>query len=124
MSKPKSKSHDLPSKRNAPRKSGKRGIKPLDEGDELLTTPATGKQGRLPTMEDAHIEALEDCAREYANLRDDRMRLLTKEIEQKEILHAMMTKYDKKVYRVSDMEITVVQKDETVRVKLLNKEKD
>lgn len=115
--------HALPSKKNAPKKTGKSGIKPLDEGKELLTTPTTGKQGRLPTMEEYHLEDLEEAALAYAAVRDERQALTRKEVDAKDILHTLMKRHDKKVYRVSEMTIEIVAKDETVKVKI-TKDKD
>ena len=130
----------LPAK--APKKSGKRGIGPLDpEKDfsepvkqepvpekskpELLSeaNKKRGKTKRLPGMEDAEIEALEDAAKEYANVRDDRMNLTREESGLKETLLELMKKHKKEVYRHDGVEVKIVHEEETVRVKIL-KEKD
>jgi len=125
--------------RTAPRRSGRRGVGPvpLDEGKdfnesvkteaaaepqpELLETPETprGKTKRLPGMEDAVIDELEDAAREYANVRDERMELTKSETVEKEKLLGLMKKHDKKIYRHEDIEIKVVPEGETVKVRIL-----
>jgi len=88
---------------------------------ELLETPETprGKTKRLPGMEDAVIDELEDAAREYANVRDERMELTKSETAEKEKLLGLMKKHDKKIYRHEDIEIKVVPEGETVKVRIL-----
>src|SRR5438105_1334879 len=102
VAKKKSKSHDLPSK--PPKRTGKKGIQPRElsgdlveqdaarsageevvvvEEQELLRTPENAKksrrQPRLPAMEDPEIEDLEEAAKDYAAVRDERMGLTKKE---------------------------------------------
>ena len=113
-----SKHHDkLP--KTAPKRTGKSGIGPVDEPEKLKTP----RQTRLPTMEDAELSDLEDAAREYANVLDDRMHLTRSETDMKDKLLALMKKHSKITYRHDDVEIRVVHTDETVKVKIL-KDKD
>lgn len=130
--------------KHAPRKSGKRGISaPPEEAEHVISTAQeeqqeAGGQGdklfpdntpkkkprqkRLPTMEDHRLPDLEEAALSYAEKRDARMALLRKETDQKDVLHNLMRRYDKKIYRVESMEISVVSKEETVKVKILEEE--
>lgn len=96
-----------------PKRTGKRGIGPADE--ELLKPP---KQERLPGMEDTAIEEIEDKARSYAHIRDNRMALLKQEVDLKELLLTLMKRHDKTTYKRDGIEITIFQKAEKVRVKL------
>lgn len=121
-----SKSH-LP--KVAPKRTGKRLPRPEDPEDvkngaheeaELLTVP---RQKKLPTMEDNRLEDLEDAALRYAEIRDERQALTRREVDAKDVLHTLMKRHEKTIYRVESMEIKIVAKDETVKVKLL-KEKE
>jgi hypothetical protein len=131
----------LPAK--APKRTGKKGIGPLDEkqAEEFALKPdppaekkkpellseankKRGKTTRLPGMEDAEIEALEDAAKEYANVRDDRMNLTREESSLKETLLELMKKHKKEVYRHDGVEVKIVHEEETVRVKILKDKED
>jgi hypothetical protein len=85
---------------------------------EIVKDPQKGKTERLPGMEDPAIEELEDCAREYANTRDDRMLLLGKEVELKEDLLNLMKKHKKTVYLHDGVEIKIVHEKEAIKVKV------
>ena len=120
----------LPKK--APKKTGKAGIKALEVDEktksaepgehkpELLseTNKKKRKNPRLPGMEDAEIEELEDAAREYANLRDDRMNLLNSEVEMKEKLLDLMKRHKKEKYVHDGVEIKITHEKETIKVKI------
>ena len=115
--KAKTQSH-LPDRKSAPRKSGKRGVGPaVDPEDvkELLDLP---EQGRLPTMEDAAIEEIETVARKYVRLRDSRQRILKEEVEQKGLLLQVLRRHGKESYLYDDLEIEIVKTAEKVRVKI------
>jgi hypothetical protein len=118
-----------------PRKSGKRGIGPLEPDEktrsaepreaELLSdaNKKRGKTGRLPGMEDPQIEELEDGAREYANIRDDRMKLTTAEVDAKAELLSLMKKHKKETYNHDGVEVKLVHEKESVKVRI-KKDKD
>src|ERR1700687_2219790 len=139
--------------KHPPRKTGKRGIGPRDlPGDlveqdkarqaaetpappepegELLETPDTPKpkrgrprQTELPGMEDKHLEDLEDLARDYAGVRDERMALNRTESDLKGKLLDLMKKHGKKMYRVEEMEIRVVVTEEKVKVRILEEKEE
>ena len=74
-------------------------------------------------MEDHHLLDLEEAALNYARVRDERMAMLKRELDLKDVLHQLMKRHQKTLYRVEEMEIKIVAKDETVKVKLL-KDKD
>ncbi len=102
--------------KHAPKRTGRRGIKPLE-------TEAGSATKRLPGMEDHHLPDLEEAALNYARVRDERMAMLKRELDLKDVLHTLMKRHSKTLYRVEEMEIKVVARDETVKVKLL-KDKD
>ena len=115
----------LPKK--APKKTGKKGIGPLDDEATKLTAlkpePSSdrkrGKTTRLPGMEDAEIEELEDAAREYANVRDDRISLTREESSMKETLLGLMKKHKKEKYVHDGVEVKLVHEEETVKVRII-----
>jgi hypothetical protein len=128
----------LPKK--APKKTGKSGIGPKpDPADESPAPPATApasrkpellvdankrpKQSRLPTMEDAKIEELEDLAGDYAAVRDKRQKLTLDEVELKQDLLDLMKANKKETYLHNGIEIRVVHEKENVKVKI-KKDKD
>ncbi len=126
-------SHRRPQPR---KKSGKRGIGPLETENETAgaspekLTDANkpkdklrGKTGRLPGMEDAEIEELEDQARTYVSARDERMACTETEVEEKTSLLGLMKKYDRKSYRHGEVEIKVVAEEETVKVRIIKEKK-
>lgn len=76
------------------------------------------KQKRLPAMEDAAIEELEDAAERYAGIRDKRMALTEQEVDCQELLLTLMKRNGKKHYKRDGIECTVVAKEEKVRVKI------
>jgi len=138
MAKKKAKSYMKPHAalpKRAPRKSGRRGIgpPPLDAKEdfenpvkqepeaELLVTPDNPKkpkQQRLPSMEDAKIEALESLAESYAEIRDRRQELTTEEVRlKKELLDAMHAEH-KTDYVHAGVEIHVIVEKEKVRVRI------
>lgn len=96
-----------------PKRTGRRSVGPVDE--ELLKPP---KQERLPGMEDTAIEEIEEKARSYAHIRDNRMALLKQEVDLKELLLTLMKRHGKTEYHRDGIEITIVQKAEKVRVRL------
>ena len=89
---------------------------------ELLTDPEAPakkpRQARLPEMEDPKIEELETAAESYATIRDQRMALTPQEKKLKDDLHAAMIRLGKKTYRHEGVEIEVIAKEETVRVRI------
>jgi hypothetical protein len=73
---------------------------------------------RLPGMEDAAIEELEDAAKRYAVVRDKRMALTDQEVDMKELLLTLMTRHGKKEYRHHGIEIKVVPEGAKVKVRI------
>lgn len=107
----------LPSK--APKRTGKKGIGPAPDPSDMPDT-----QTELPGMENRHIADIEDAARNYARVRDKRMGLTLQEHDLKELLHQVMKRHEKTVYRVAEMEVKIVAKEETVKVKLTDPDKE
>jgi hypothetical protein len=106
--------------KRAPKRTGKRGVGPAPESSE----PQPDVQTELPGMEDRHIEEIEDAARNYARIRDRRMALTREETDLKDLLHQIMLRNDKKLYRVAEMEVKIVAKEETVKVKLTDPDEE
>ena len=104
--------HHLP--KHAPKKTGKRGIKPVER--EEKATEAL--QADLPGLEDRAIAELEAAAEEYAGIRDRRMALTEQEVECKEKLLALMHGHGKQTYIHGGIEIRVVAEKEKVRVRI------
>jgi len=115
MPKAKKKPHaHLPTR--APRRSGKRGIGPLEPPVEPQAKKP--RQARLPEMEDPEIEELEGLAENYAEIRDQRMALTPQEKKLKDDLHAAMKRHGKEKYVRDGIEIKIVHEQETVKVKV------
>ncbi len=79
-------------------------------------------QKNLPGMEDTQITEIEDLALAYAGVRDDRMQALKTEVELKQKLLTAMKKAGKQVYRRHNVEVSIVHEEETVKVKVKEKE--
>jgi hypothetical protein len=113
--------------KHKPKQTGRKGIGPKedDHKPELLSeaNKKRGKTSRLPGMEDPEIEELEDAAREYANIRDDRMKLTSSEVETKDVLLSLMKKHKKESYNHDGVEVKMVHEKETVKVRI-KKEKE
>jgi hypothetical protein len=80
------------------------------------------RQKTFEVMEDAMIKEIEDAAQDYAEVRDNRMKLTLKEAELKEELHAAMKKHKKAKYFRAGIEVEVVSVEETVKVRIAKKE--
>lgn len=79
------------------------------------------KDQDLPGMEDRAIQALEECAEEYAEIRDQRMELNQQEVTLKKKVRALMHKHEKTVYRRAGIEIELAPPDgeEKVTVRVM-----
>jgi len=123
MSKPKAKSAV---KHAAPRKrlTSERALKLRPSDSEEPKEAAEGekakkpRQARLPEMQDAEIEELEEAAESYADVRDQRQALTTQEVDLKQSLLSLMQKNKKETYIHGGIEIRVIHKDTTVKVKI------
>jgi hypothetical protein len=85
--------------------------------------PKPKRQPNLPGIEDNKIAELEAAALEYADGRDERMEMTKREVELKTRLLGLMHKHHRTSYKCGDIEINVVPKDETVKVRI-HKEKE
>ena len=79
---------------------------------------AQPKQARLPGQEDPEIEELVGAAEAYAEIRDKRMALTEKETASKGEVLQLMKKHHKTHYKHDGIEITVVDEEETVKVRV------
>lgn len=75
------------------------------------------KPKQVPLIE-TEIRELEKLAEEYADYRDERMKLGAQEVELKDKLLGAMHKHGKKDYVHGDVEIHVVAEEEKVKVKI------
>ena len=80
------------------------------------------KQQRLPGTEDARIDALEDLAEEYAEIRDKRIALNKEESTLKDKLRDIMKANKKRHYVRDGVEIDIVPEGE--KLKVIKKEGD
>lgn len=72
----------------------------------------------LPSMEDMAIPEIETLGHRYAEQRDARMEMLKDELGTKELLMGVMKKHGKDLYKRGDLEVRLVQSEETVKVKI------
>ena len=96
---------------------GKKGVGPLEEEDKK------GKQARLPQMEDAAIEDIEEAASIYAEHRDKRIAVFRKELDAKDTLLQVMKRHKKRSYNHGGCEIEIVPEGEKLRVRITSGEK-
>lgn len=78
------------------------------------------RQPRLPEMEDAKIEALEDKALQYAEVRDERIGLSQREGELKGQLLDLMKAQKREHYHRGSIHIDIVHEKENIKVKVRN----
>ena len=91
---------------------------------EAKPVPRRPRQQDLPEMEDRAIRPLQDAAHEYAETRDERMRLSAKEVKLAAKLLALMKANEKETYRYGDVLAQIVHESEKVKVKILAPEKE
>jgi len=84
------------------------------------------KQDDLPGMEDRAIKPLEEAVEAYADIRDQRIALNQEEADLKAKVLKLMHQHDKTVYHRNGITITVVNEQESVRVRVksVNEETD
>lgn len=83
-----------------------------------------GRQPRLPQMDDPKIEELEGLAEDYAEVRDERMELSTRESNLKKDLLSAMHRLKREKYNHGGVVITVVHEKENVKVRINKPEED
>lgn len=76
------------------------------------------RQADLPGMEDRAIQALDDSALSYAEIRDARMKLSLEETEAKTVLLGLMHANKKSSYTHSNIHIEIVPEGEKLKVKI------
>ncbi len=79
---------------------------------------ARPEQVDLPGTEDSAIKPLEDAARAYARVRDERMELTAEEAKRKAALIPLMHKHQKTTYKRHGIEINLIPEAEDVKVKI------
>jgi hypothetical protein len=95
--------------------------------DKKLTTPTRPPRARsqpLPGMEHRTIRELDDLAHQYAEKRDARMEVGRDEKALKVSIITLMHKHQKTHYRHNGLEITLLPKDEDVKVKVKAADED
>jgi hypothetical protein len=76
------------------------------------------EQADLPGTEDSAIKPLEDAAKAYAKVRDERMELSREEGKRKAALIPLMHKHQKTTYKRHGIEINLIPEAEDVKVKI------
>lgn len=82
------------------------------------------KQTRLPGFEEEKIPAIEKLACEYAELRDERMRLWAEETARQDLLQAKMKEHGRRRYEMEDGRIVEIVGQEKVKVRKAPKEEE
>jgi hypothetical protein len=131
--KPVGKKAPLPNKKSTPTSARMMKLRPHDqeplekaaepqEKPEAAAAEEEGKkkprQPRLPGIQDPEIEELETLAEEYVSFRDRRQELTLDEVRLKQELLNAMNRYNRESYVHGGIEIKVVHKDTTVKVKV------
>jgi hypothetical protein len=80
------------------------------------------RQKRLPGMEDPTIDEIQNAAMEYAEIRDERQELTTREVDLKKNLLNIMKKHHKTMYSHNGVVVQVVVEEETVKVRIKSEE--
>jgi hypothetical protein len=95
---------------------------PGSEEDSSMAKKSARKkrpeQVDLPGTEDSAIKPLEDAAKAYARVRDERMELTKEESKRKAALIPLMHKYQKTTYKRHGIEINLIPEAEDVKVKI------
>src|ERR1700677_1088771 len=78
----------------------------------------TPRAQTLPGMEDNKVEALEEIALDYADMRDERMKLGKREVEFKNQLLTLMKAQKREHYHRGSITIDIVHEEENVKVKV------
>ena len=78
----------------------------------------------LPGMEDNRIEALEEIALSYADVRDERIGFSQREVELKGQLLQLMKAQKREHYHRGTISIDIVHEKENVKVKVKTDEED
>jgi len=76
------------------------------------------RQTSLPGMGDNKIQAIENAAMDYAEIRDQRQELTTQEIDLKKRLLDLMHKEGKTEYKRDGISVKIVVEEETVKVRV------
>jgi hypothetical protein len=85
---------------------------------KVALKPAKAPKPKQQKLFDTEVPALEKLAEDYVEARDQRMEYLKTEVLIKDELHTEMKRLGKKDYVRGNIEIHVVQEDETVKVKI------
>lgn len=82
------------------------------------SVPKGPRQKPLPGMEDRAVEALDDAALRYDEVKKARMKLTTKEVDAKKQVADLMHAKKKKHYQHGNIVIDIVPEGEKVKVKV------
>jgi hypothetical protein len=86
--------------------------------------PKIERQKRLPGMEDAKIESIQDAVMDYAEIRDRRQELTTEEVALKTKLLNLMKQHGKTSYTYHGVHVELVVEEETVKVRIKKEDSD
>jgi hypothetical protein len=102
----------------AAKKKSKKKTKKLDPKRDFKNPVRKPRQARLPTMDDPKIDVLHGIAEEYAEKRDERMRIGKQEVELKGKILDLMKAHKRTHYHYQDIDVTIITEKEKVRVKI------
>lgn len=102
----------------------KRRVRPMDKKQTTPARPPRPRSQPLPGMENRTIRELDELAHQYAEKRDARMDVGREEKALKVSIVALMHKHQKTHYRHNGLEITLLPKDEDVKVKVKAADED
>jgi hypothetical protein len=106
----------MPSKNKKAKKAAKRSAPPKKH--------RIPRQEVLPGVGDAKIQAIENAAYDYAELRDQRQELTRQEVDLKKKLIDLMHKKELTEYKRNGITVKLVVEEESVKVRVKDSEDD
>lgn len=104
------------------KKKAKKKIAPRSQKKAAKQKPAPTKKGprqqALPGLEDRSIQALDDAALSYDEVKKARMKLTEQEVDAKTLVSELMHKAKKTHYKHGNIVIDLVPEGEKVKVKI------
>ena len=82
------------------------------------------RQDDLPGMTDREIKAIEEAALDYAEIRDERQSLTTREVELKTKLIELMHANKKTEYEYKNVSVKLIVEKEKVKVKVRSQDEE
>jgi len=111
-------------KKPSPAKPKAKAKKPASNLNYAKPKKKSPRPQNLPGMEDRAVETIETMARDYADIRDERIQLNVKESQLKSDLMTEMKRLKKDHYKRDGVEITIIHEKENLKVKVKAHEED